>query len=168
MRKPTAFFLAAVLALFTLTACGQRSPQDFVSAALGIDASAGIVISAWDTHGGFHGDGITYIALEFSDESVLQEIQRSPAWKPFPLDETVQILVYGISGESDGMRFQRGPYLDRNDHKSIVPDIRNGYYLLIDRQKDKESDILSRSSLNFTVGLYDTDTHTLYCCALDT
>lgn len=38
----------------------------------------------------------------------------------------------------------------------------------IDRQEDQETDILDRPSFNVTVGLYDTDTNTLYCCTLDT
>ena len=50
----------------------------------------------------------------------------------------------------------------------LVREIQNGYYILIDRQEDQETDILDRPSFNVTVGLYDTDTNTLYCCTLDT
>ena len=54
------------------------------------------------------------------------------------------------------------------DWNPLVPDIQNGYYRLIDRHSDRETDILDRYSFNFTVGLYDTDNNTLYFCELDT
>lgn len=31
-----------------------------------------------------------------------------------------------------------GPYLTDNDGKPLVPEIQNGYYLLIDRQVEKD------------------------------
>ena len=116
------------------------------------------------THGGFHGDGVSCTALQFSDDTVLEEIKNSSNWKEFPLDETVQAIVYGISEDT----YSIGPYLTDDEGNAIVPDIQNGYYLLIDRQIDQEMDILSRASFNLTVALYDTDTNILYICELDT
>ena len=60
------------------------------------------------------------------------------------LDDTVQKLVYG---SSDGTT-QIGPMLNDNEGNPIVPEIQNGYYLLIDRQNDAETDILDRYSFN--------------------
>ena len=51
------------LMLFTLTACGSEDPAEEISRALHIDVSAGEEISSSDTHGGFHGDGISCVAL---------------------------------------------------------------------------------------------------------
>lgn len=89
-------------------------------------------------------------------------------WSEFPLDDTVQTLVYGVSDETS----RTGPFLSDQEGNPLVPDIQNGYYLLMDRQGQKElaagADILHRSSFNFTLGLYDTDTNTLYFCQLDT
>lgn len=162
--KKTAFSLAILFFLFAFSACGSKSVQETVSAELGIDASGGKEISATDTHGGFHGDGVSSVALSFSDLSVLDEIKGNAEWKAFPLDETVQALVYGVNDETSSI----GPFINDGTGNPLVREIQNGYYILIDRQKDQETDILEHSSFNVTVGLYDTDTNTLYYCTLDT
>lgn len=163
MRK-ILYVLTVIIIIFTLSACGSRSSQDIVSNELDINASAGIELSNEDTHGGFHGDGTTYIALSFDDDTVLDEIKENSNWNAFPLDKTVQALVYGISDETGSI----GPFLTDGNGNVLVPEITNGFYRLIDRHTDKGTDILSRTSFNFTVGLYDTDTNTLYFCKLDT
>lgn len=105
--KKTAFSLAILFFLFAFSACGSKSVQETVSAELGIDASGGKEISATDTHGGFHGDGVSSVALSFSDLSVLDEIKGNAEWKAFPLDDTVQALVYGVNDETSSI----GPFL---------------------------------------------------------
>ena len=61
---------------------------------------------------------------------------------------------------------------DRSDGNPLIPEIRNGYYRLIDRQikmgEASGADILHRNSFNFDLGLYDADTNTLYFCWMDT
>ena len=58
------------------------------------------------------------------------------------------------------------------DGNPLIPEIRNGYYRLIDRQIKKGeaagADMLHRSSFNFDLGLYDADTNILYFCQRDT
>lgn len=39
---------------------------------------------------------------------------------------------------------------------------------IIEKDRAAGADILHRSSFNFDLGLYDTDTNTLYFCKLDT
>ena len=162
MKKVITSLLILILLLSVLTACGAKS--DEVAKVLGLDVSKGEEISNYDTHGGSHGDGTTCIAYRFDDDTILEEIKSSSEWSEFPLDDTVQVLVYGLS---DGTT-QIGPMLNDNEGHPIVPEIQNGYYLLIDRQNDATADILHRYSFNFTLGLYDTDTNTLYLCELDT
>lgn len=174
MKKGFTVLILLCFCLFTQAACFSKSTQDKVSEELGIDVSKGREISNYDDHGGFHGDGTTCIALEFEDDTVLEQIENDPAWKAFPLDETVETLVYGMSDE-DG---KSGPYLTKapeepgQDTEMLVPEVQNGYYRLIDRQAEMGmaagADILHRGSLNFTLGLYDADTGTLYFCRLDT
>lgn len=149
---------------FILNACGSQGLQSAISNELGIDASSGNEIFYFDNHGGFHGDGTTYIALSFPDNKVLEQIEASAQWDDFPLDETAKTLVYGISDEISRI----GPFLNVGNGNPLAPEIQNGYYLLIDRHRDKETDILNRSSFNFTLGIYDTDTDTLYYCKFDT
>ena len=173
MKKQAAFCMAAALSLL-LTACGSQTPQEEVSQALGIDVSSGQVISASDDHGGFHGDGTTFVQLQFSDSGVLEQIEESGRWEAFPLDRTAQALVYGVTEEfgteETGITvFQDGPYLVDSDGDPLVSEIREGYYQLIDRHAEAgQSDILDRHSFNFTLALYDTETDTLYFCELDT
>jgi predicted small lipoprotein YifL len=165
-RKMAVAGLLLALAV-SLAACGSRSPQDSVSEALGLDASAGSEVSTYDTHSG-NGDGVSCVALHFSDEALLEQIRKEPDWKSFPLDETTQTVVYGVSDESSSV----GPYLTDDEGEPLVPEIENGYYRLIDRQagEDEAEDtpLLDRPSFNVTVGLYDTDSGTLYACKLDT
>ena len=165
--KKTSMAAIFAVSLFALTACAAGGSQNHISNELGLDISAGEEISRYDTHSG-NGDGVTCIAFRFEDDAVRKEIQGRAEWHAFPLDETVQALAYGVSDEAS----QTGPFLTDEDGKPLVPEIRNGYYLLIDRQAEKgmieAADILHRHSFNFTLGLYDTDADTLYFCKLDT
>ncbi len=151
MKKAITSLLISILFLSVLTACGTKSGE--AAKVLGLDVSKGEEISNYDTHGGFHGDGTTCIAYRFDDDTILEEIKSSSKWSEFPLNDTVQTLIYMMNNSGE---------------HPIIPEIRNGYYLLIDRQNDAETDILHRYSFNFTLGLYDTDTNTLYFCELDT
>lgn len=162
---------AAALALL-LAACGAGGHSEAVSDALGIDVTAGETLAYTDSHGGFHGDGTTCAVLHFPDDRVLEQIQADPRWSPLPLNETAQALVYGLSWETVREMFRVGPYLTDEEGEPLVPEIQNGYYRLIDRHagQDEPGDpgLLDRASLNFTLGLYDSDTNRLYFCEMDT
>ena len=112
------------------------------------------------------------MVLSFQDDAVLEQIQESVSWHPLPVDQTTQVLVYGLSEETGDASYQIGPYLTDDSGDPLVPEVQNGYYVLLDRQaedgKAPGSDILDRGSFNFTFGRYDTETDTLHCCGLDT
>lgn len=142
MKKYIIFSLAIMLALFSLTACGSSSTQDTISAELGIDVSGGEELSTSDTHGGFHGDGVSSVALSFSDSNVLDEIKENTEWKPFPLDETVQALVYGVKDETSSI----GPFINDGNGQSACA--RNPKWLLHpDRPSRRSGDRYFRSSV---------------------
>lgn len=161
----------SVVLVLILTSCGSQDSSKNIASELGIDVSSGEEITSFDNHGGFHGDGTTYIVLSFSDDHVLEQIENHNQWKKFPLDEAVRMLVYGISDETSS----RGPFLTDSEGNALIPEIQNGYYFLVDRQEKNpvlsgitaEADILDRSSLNFTLALYDADTNMLYYCKYD-
>ena len=176
MKKQRILSMMAALALL-LSACGggsARSVQDEIAGALELDLSGCEVVSSWDDHGGFHGDGTAFAELNCSHTGVLNQIKEDGNWKAFPLDKTAQSLVYGVTEqtgteETGIMVYQTGPYLTGEEGDPLVPEIREGYYRLIDRHaKAGETDLLDRASLNFTLALYDTDTDTLYFCEMDT
>ena len=152
-----------VVALLALVSCGSKTTaQDAISKELGLDISGGKEVLNINTYSG--GEGTSCIAVTFDDDTILDAIKNSANWEACPLDETVQTLVYGIENGTS----KEGPFLADENGDSMVPEIQNGYYLLIDRHTDTKSNILKRGSFNFTVGLYDIDNNTLYCCKLDT
>ena len=60
--------------------------------------------------------------------------------------QTTQVLVYGFSEETGETSYQIGPYLMDDSDNPLVPEVQNGYYVLLDRQaedgKTPGSDIL--------------------------
>ena len=162
MKKLFAISLVFV-ALLALVSCGSKTTaHDTISKELDLDISGGKEVLNINTYSG--GEGTSCIAVTFDDDTILDAIKNRANWEAFPLDETVQTLVYGIENGTS----KDGPFLADENGDSMVPEIQNGYYLLIDRHSDTKSNILERGSFNVTVGLYDTDNNTLYCCKLDT
>lgn len=150
-----------VLTLFILQGCtntGERDAIQETAFSIGIDLSAGKLVSTYDDHGGFHGDGTTCTIMQFSDDAILEEIEEAGTWQSFPPDEAVNELLYGN-------------YLfDAETQENFVPPIENGYYLLKDRNTEakEQPNILARHSFNFDLAVYDTDNRTLYYLVLDT
>lgn len=157
------FFLFLLLPLFRAPGgITSRSEIDQVSRALGADVSAGTVAAVSDSHGGFHGDGLTFMEITFPDDGFGSGVQNQ--WQALPLSGNLQALVYGVSGV--------GPYITR-DGAACFPRVQNGYYYFEGRQAegaDSRSDfaLFRRASYNVTVAVYDTDARTLYYCAFDT
>lgn len=155
---------AALLAALVLAGCGAQSEEKTVEKALGLELSGVSRVSAYDSHGGFLGDGTSCIALTLEGDGLERQLAADPAWAPLPADETVQTLVWGREEE----KISVGPYLTDSDGAPLVPPVERGYYRLIDRQEQTGTPLLERGSFNFTVGVYDADARVLYCCELDT
>ena len=172
MKRWIAFFLLA-LSLCLLSGCQSGGVQGRIRTRVGVDVSGGTEVSHYDTHGGFHGDGISCYAYTFSDDSCLQQVSQADGWSAFPLDETAQALLYGISKETDSGTSYAGPFFTyENEDNCLVPPIENGYYRLVDRHSDAgtpdDPGLLARKSYNCTLAVYDADTSTFYFCELDT
>lgn len=169
MKKLRSILLLLVLSISILTACQKNnSVQNEVSDALGIDVSNGTEMTYQDSHGGFHGDGLTFTTIKFSDDTVLASISENRNWHVMPLTEELSALVYGIT--TDNSRI--GPYLTDENGEAVMPEIQNGYYYFVDRYYQNggdrnDSDLLNRYSFNFTISIYDTDTNTLYYAEYD-
>ena len=145
MKKAVVIICTIVIFAFSLIGCGDK---DTVAYNLKLNVSSGEVAESFDTHGGFNGDGATFAKIKFSDDSALAQIENNNVWTPLPSDETVQALLYG-------------------DYSGFVCD-ENGNSMLIDKQDKSLTNMLERASLNFVLGVYDTDTNTLYYYELDT
>lgn len=155
MKKAVAIICAIIIFAFSLIGCGDK---DTVAYNLKLNVSSGEVAESFDTHVGFNGDGATFAKIKFSDDSALAQIENNNVWTPLPSDETVQALLYGDYS---------GFVCDENGN-SLIPEIKNGYSMLIDKQDKSLTNMLERASLNFVLGVYDTDTNTLYYYELDT
>lgn len=141
-----------------------------ISSEIGVDISSGTISVHTDDHGGFHGDGMLYMEVQFSDDAVCTEIQNNTSWQTLPLSENLSILTYG--------RFTEGltvisPYISDEDGNSLIPKITNGYYFFLDRHSESsdptdDTNVLNRGSYNFTLAIYDSDTKTLYYVEFDT
>ena len=115
-----------------------------------------------DTHVGFLGDGDYFAKIECEN---ISSSELTSNWKKLPLSESlVEITEMEQCDDKACLDFY---------HKYDVPSIENGYYYFLDRHteaKDKfdDSDINNRSSWNFTLGIIDIDTNTIYYYEFDT
>lgn len=108
-----------------------------------------------DTHGGFHGDGETFIKVSLSGkqaEKVIDEIKNNKHWKRLPMSETMN-------------KNSKSPF---NSNMSI-PEVNNGYCFFVDMHSDvndkyNENEMYAeeRFSKNYAVAVYDIDRNILY------
>lgn len=124
-----------------------------------------IVEEETDTHDGFHGDGSYYLILDCSEnrEKALEKIK---GWKELPLSSNLNFVLYG--GEKEGIIY--GYNLAE---ETKIPEIKNGYYYFYDRHSESidssdDANLLSRTSFNFTLAIYDSDTDRMYYLEFDT
>ena len=123
---------------------------------LDISLPCGLVEQAWDSHGGFHGDGETLAVIA-------TELTRPQGqyWHSLPLTDNLKTLLSRSGLEGMDVMAQ------------TVPGIEHGFYYFRDRHsesQDPASDdgILDRYSYNLTLAVYDSGTGTLYVWLLDT
>lgn len=167
------FVFLAVFSLFAdIDDAPENTPEQLI-ADLGVDIGQGTVTTSLDTHGGFLGDGLTFISVVFPDdyaESALSgdALLNNEKWSPLPFTRELSVLVYGDEERNEGAHIVAG-----NEGTALIPGIENGYYCFIDRYKisderPEDKNILERYSQNFTLVIYDCDTRTLYYAKLDT
>ena len=174
MRKQKRWniILLTSLVLLVMTGCSaekENSISSEISKTIGVDVSAGEVISKSDSHGGFHGDGSMVIEIQLKDTSILDQIKDNGDWNALPLTENLTALVYGIQTEDSSV----GPMIHSGDGAPVIPEVENGYYYFLDRHSQStdpkdDSGVLGRASYNFTIAIYDADRQTLYYMELDT
>ena len=157
--KRTLIFTFVLVLVFAMTGCSASE------AYMGFAKSDFTVLSESDSHGGFHGDGVYALALDCSEnkEAALDILQD---WPSLPLSENLQLILYG--GEKNGVSYE----YDLAEQAGI-PEIKNGYYCFTDRNSKStdakdDTELFSRSSYNFSLALYDSDTDRLYYLEFDT
>jgi hypothetical protein len=122
-----------------------------------------------DGHGGFHGDGESYLEIQLTKDGVekfISDAKETQRWFTFPLPEDVKIILYG--GDYGGTSY----HIDEIS-KTIPKDIKNGIYFFRDRfaenyPEEKDKSIYSRGAYNVTISILNFDTNKLYIYELDT
>lgn len=157
---------------FGITPENDTIPISAVSDALNLDLSAGTVISNQDSHGGWLGDGETIVSIHFPKEDgqrLLVQIMKDPAWRPLPLTDNLSTIVYGRTAGNA----RWNPVFTDENGDPFLPPIKNGFFFFLDRHSQNtdsldDSSLFSQGSFNFTLAIYDMDSHTLYYFELDT
>ena len=124
----------------------------------GINVIWGDMLESKDTHGGFHGDGSSLSAYQYTDSSMEPEMEESVLWKKLPLSENVCNLLNNSIGD---------------ECANAIPEVTNGYYFFYDRHSEardpyNESDLWNRHSINCTVAIYDAENDVMYIYEMDT
>lgn len=164
--KRLAAALVLTASLLSLAACSQTPPEK-IADELGLDVTGGTKVLDYDTHSG-NGDGVSCYALQFSDDTLEQELRDRSGWAALPMDETTTILAYGMDDGATAC----GPYLTGSDGTPLLPKIEKGYYRFLDRQAGDQrlaaEPLLERGCFNFTLAVYDADQDIFYYCRMDT
>lgn len=160
MRKIFAIMLA-LISIIALPACSvDTQPDDY----FGFSKQNFSIVEEQDTHGGFHGDGSYYLILDCSN-NIETALEIVDSWNNLPLSENLDLVMFG--GEKNGISYQYNL-----SEKAHIPKIENGYYCFTDRHskaKDPsdDSELLNRSSFNFSLAVYDSDTNRFYYFEFD-
>lgn len=179
MKKTKLVGAAAIFALLLLAAYFwhiHSNPLTQIGKLLGISIQQGSITTNLDNHGGFHGDGITYMEIHFSENHCLSEIRENSEWKRLPLTANLERLVTTVTSFAKDEATRQSidtSSLYTTAHTPIPLTITNGYYCFIDRfpEADNANDdfaLWNRYAQNCTLAIYDADTHILYYLALDT
>lgn len=159
MKKWMAFCL--LLSLLMLCACSKQSEESY----FGFTKNDFTVVAEFDTHGGFHGDGLYYLHLDCFKERE-RALELVSDWTALPLTDSLSLGLYG--GEKDGIAYGFNFAAQAN-----IPAVKNGYYLFTDRHPQStdpadDTALFDRGSYNFSLGIYDSDTDMFYYMELDT
>ncbi len=68
MKKVISAVCIIVVLAFLLGSCGYNDYRSKISKALGIDIPSGAPMKSVDTHGGFNGDGATWVSVGFTSD----------------------------------------------------------------------------------------------------
>lgn len=90
--KKCIVIIVSVLTCISIGGCTKGKNQVLTNLEI-LDAEYTVTCEQ-DTHGGFHGDGYTFMVIEFEDD-ISEQIEANAGWSELPLDEVTNMLVYG-------------------------------------------------------------------------
>lgn len=176
LHKTVCVLLAALL-VAALSGCLTSEDFDLnhISRMLSVNCTKARLMEKYDSHGGFLGDGTSFYVFNFDGNPPLRMIKDSGKWKPFPVSENVQDILWGL-GNPDDDNYKGPPLITKEgDEAPLFPRVENGFYFFRDRHSDAvdpydDTHVFdeSRFSYNFSVAIYDADTDRLYFAEFDT
>ncbi len=153
MRKVILTFILSWVCVF-FAGCGwlevftQKNTKALVETRLGVDLSSAQVLEEWDTHGGFHGDGETFVKMSvpdgFEQELGIGETVDGKAgdgWYALPLTGMAYEYFYVWGG-----LFEHPETGER-----VIPEIANGYWYYT-----------ATGAMNWDFAILDIDENILY------
>ncbi|MFI3171512.1 MAG: hypothetical protein R3Y58_03940 [Eubacteriales bacterium] len=160
--KKCIVIIVTVLICIGIGGCTKEKNQ--VLTTLEISDAEYTVTCEQDTHGGFHGDGYTFMVIEFEDD-ISEQIDEKARWLELPLDEVTNMLVYGYEDEERCVY----PYTTgENSDETLIPDIEEGYYYFAERVSTEDDEwMFGKIFKNFVVTIYDKQEQKLYYYEFD-
>lgn len=134
---------------------------------VGVDISAGVVELYYASGRGIHGDGSDYMALVFNQTegaALEQMLAETQGWHQLPINDVIGSIFCGKTDCTSA------------NHIFRVPEVDTGWYFFRDtynanhgENDENQWEVEGRTRLpqNFTAGIYDSETNTLYLFDFD-
>lgn len=149
----------------------SKDIKTVISNYMGISVASCEVLQEKDSHGGFFGEGQTFVELQATETEFDHIVGKMTSkWKDFPLTENISQAVYGkVTKEGNDMPL----IVDEDSNSKLIPSIEKGYYYFEDRNdlsidSADDSKLFKRSSYNFTLVICDEDRNKIYYIEYDT
>ena len=162
IKNKVLIVICGILLAICISGCTYSNKIEHISKNMEINLENCKIEEDKDTHGGFLGDG-EYFAKIICTENEDREIKAN--WKKLPLSTELQEVMELIQYDNDGGKTAYERY--------NIPNLEDGYYNFYDRHSESadnknEEELNSRSSYNFSLGIYDSENMILYYYELDT
>lgn len=139
-----------------------------ISKDLGIKVPNNLEFQYEDSHGGFHGDGVTLAKAKITQNNIQYILDKSKVkWNKMPMSKDIKLRLYG--GRKDNINYSYELAKDLN-----MENIETGYWLFLDRwgnekEYTKGEGLLdgNRHSKNFSLGIIDSDNNIFYYIKFD-
>ena len=147
MKKFIGLILFVVCISSLLCSCklfaNEKSLKDTAAEHLNLALDNATVLEEWDNHGGFHGDGETFVKLSCADG--FEETLGSD-WKSLPLEGDAYRYFYEWGGVFE----------HPETGEKVIPEVENGYWYY-----------KSTGAMNWEFALFDCEKNILYFYVFD-
>ena len=121
----------------------KKSLREVAAEHLNLSLEEATVLEEWDNHGGFHGDGETFVKLSCSDDF---EQRLGSEWKSLPLEGEAYQYFYEWGGVFE----------NPETGEKVIPEVKNGYWYF-----------KNTGAMNWEFALFDCDENILYFYVFD-